>query len=304
MCVDRGLLDVYSARGALLAAVRRRRQGVRRGPAPAGRTPPACPVGTSRPPWRTSYDWVPSAARLAAQAPWWEPGTASGYHALNQGHLVGEVVRRVTGRSLKDFVADEIAGPLGADFQIGAREQTTDASLTVVPPPPLAFDLDSMDPTSPVVRTFTGPADRPVPSQHRRLASAPTSAPPTVRATPARSPGSCRSLSLGRPGRRRAVALAGDDRADLRRAEPRCRPRARASRSGSASATALPDTETPPVPSRRANVCFWGGWGGSLVITDLDRRMTIAYMMNKMAAGIVGSDRSELYVRTVTDCLG
>src|SRR5580692_10342144 len=68
------------------------------------------------------YDWDKSTSRMAAQAPWWEPGTASGYHALNFGHLIGEVVRRVSGKSLKQFVAEEIAGPLGADFQIGAAE--------------------------------------------------------------------------------------------------------------------------------------------------------------------------------------
>ena len=60
--------------------------------------------------------------RLAQQRPWWEPGTASGYHANNQGHLVGEVIRRITNTTFKQFVADEIAKPLGADFQIGARE--------------------------------------------------------------------------------------------------------------------------------------------------------------------------------------
>src|SRR5690606_20378998 len=68
------------------------------------------------------YDWEGSTSRMASQAPWWEPGTASGYHALNFGHLLGEVLRRITGRSLKQFVAEEIAGPLGADFTIGAPE--------------------------------------------------------------------------------------------------------------------------------------------------------------------------------------
>ena len=43
------------------------------------------------------YDWTGSTSRMAGQAPWWEPGTASGYHALNYGHLVGEVVRRISG---------------------------------------------------------------------------------------------------------------------------------------------------------------------------------------------------------------
>ena len=86
------------------------------------------------------YDWDLSTRRLAAQAPWWEPGTASGYHAQNQGHLVGELVRRLTGQHLKTFVAGEIAGPLGADFQIGAREADWDRIAPVTPPPPLPFE--------------------------------------------------------------------------------------------------------------------------------------------------------------------
>src|SRR3954462_7870695 len=65
------------------------------------------------------YDWDRSTALLAAQAPWWEPGTASGYHMLNYGHLIGEVIRRITGQRLGEFFAAHIAGPLGADFPIG-----------------------------------------------------------------------------------------------------------------------------------------------------------------------------------------
>ena len=70
------------------------------------------------------YDWDKAVALLAAQAPYWEPGTASGYHAVTQGYLVGEVVRRISGRSLGTFFREEVAGPLGADFHIGlpARE--------------------------------------------------------------------------------------------------------------------------------------------------------------------------------------
>ena len=86
------------------------------------------------------YDWSAATARMAAQAPWWEPGTASGYHALNYGHLVGEVVRRISGQPLRQFVAEEIAGPLGADFQIGAAETDWDRIAPVVPPPPLPFE--------------------------------------------------------------------------------------------------------------------------------------------------------------------
>ena len=72
--------------------------------------------------FRDMFDLKTSTEKLATQKPWWELGTASGYHAQNQGHLVGELVRRVSGKSLTQFIAEEIAGPLGADFQIGALE--------------------------------------------------------------------------------------------------------------------------------------------------------------------------------------
>ena len=65
------------------------------------------------------YDWEKATSLLAAQAPWWEPGTAPGYHAVTQGYLVGEVVRRIAGKSLGTVFREEIAEPLGADFHIG-----------------------------------------------------------------------------------------------------------------------------------------------------------------------------------------
>lgn len=65
------------------------------------------------------FDWDRMTAALAAETPWWEPDTAHGYHAVTFGWLVGEVVRRVSGRSVGRYFRDEIAGPLGADFHIG-----------------------------------------------------------------------------------------------------------------------------------------------------------------------------------------
>jgi CubicO group peptidase (beta-lactamase class C family) len=58
----------------------------------------------------------------------------------------------------------------------------------------------------------------------------------------------------------------------------------------------------PYVPEGRT--CFWGGWGGSMIVMDLDRRLTIGYLMNRMAPGILGSDRSEAYIRAVYAALG
>lgn len=68
-------------------------------------------------------DQAAIADRLARQTPLWEPGTAHGYHALTYGFLVGEVVRRATGRSVGELVATEIAGPLGLDLWLGAPDE-------------------------------------------------------------------------------------------------------------------------------------------------------------------------------------
>jgi len=67
--------------------------------------------------------WDPVVTALSEQTPFWEPGTAHGYHALAYGWLVGEVVRRITGRTVGRFFADEIAGPLGLDFWIGLPDE-------------------------------------------------------------------------------------------------------------------------------------------------------------------------------------
>ncbi|TXS44574.1 serine hydrolase domain-containing protein [Streptomyces sp. t39] len=80
------------------------------------------------------YDWDLTCSRLAATEPWWEPGTRSGYHALTYGHLVGEVVRRITGVLPGDFLAAEITGPLGIDFTIGLPDEESGRVAELVHP--------------------------------------------------------------------------------------------------------------------------------------------------------------------------
>src|SRR5262249_17491378 len=110
------------------------------------------------------YDWDRSTALLAAQAPWWEPGTASGYHMLTYGHLIGEVIRRITGQRLGEFFAAQVAGPLAADFHIGLPPSHFHRVANIVVPPPLPpdpppFDPTKLDPDSVAVKTWTNPAN-------------------------------------------------------------------------------------------------------------------------------------------------
>jgi CubicO group peptidase (beta-lactamase class C family) len=98
-------------------------------------------------------DWETSTERLAGQVPWWEPG----YHANSQGHLVGEVIRQITNKTFKKFVADEIAGPLGGGLPDRGRREGLGPDPPVVPPPPMDIDFAALGPQSPLYRCFTRP---------------------------------------------------------------------------------------------------------------------------------------------------
>ncbi|MDQ4143358.1 MAG: beta-lactamase family protein [Actinomycetota bacterium] len=96
-------------------------------------------------------DWDRIVASLAEQRPAWEPGTAYGYHAVTFGWLVGELVRRIDGRSLGRFFAEEIADPAGADFWIGLPETEEHRVAPLVSQEPSASSGpgDSTPPVSP-----------------------------------------------------------------------------------------------------------------------------------------------------------
>lgn len=79
-------------------------------------------------------DWDAMCALLEAEEPFWEPGTRNGYHMLTFGWTVGELVRRVSGRSLGTFFAEEIAGPLGSEFYIGLPDGVEDRVAPVIAP--------------------------------------------------------------------------------------------------------------------------------------------------------------------------
>ncbi|MFD8391363.1 serine hydrolase domain-containing protein [Streptomyces sp. NPDC059680] len=81
------------------------------------------------------YDWELTTARLAATEPWWEPGTRSGYHALTYGHLVGELVRRISGLLPGAFLEREVTGPLGIDFTVGLPAKEAGRAAELVRPP-------------------------------------------------------------------------------------------------------------------------------------------------------------------------
>jgi CubicO group peptidase (beta-lactamase class C family) len=229
------------------------------------------------------YDWEKATSLLAAQEPWWEPGTASGYHAFSQGYLVGEVVRRVTGESLGTFVAKEIAGPLGADFHIGLGPEHDDRVANVIPPPP----LEPVDPTDIAMRMFGNPPPN--------AEWAWTSAWRRAEIPAANGHGNARSVATIQS------ALAnGGTAGGVRLLSPQgCEVVFREQARGVDLVLGVPirlgigfglnGEELPLGPNPRT--CFWGGWGGSIVTIDLDAHLVVAYMMNRMGEGTLGDER-------------
>lgn len=251
------------------------------------------------------YDREKATSRLAAQPPWWPPGTASGYHAVTIGHLVGEIVRRVTGSSLTQFVRDEIAGPLGADFQIGARPEDDARIAELIAPPPLDVPLDAVPDDHPMRKTFA--AMPPIPES---ALAAETTEWRRAEIGSANGHGNARSLvrvlspiSLG--GSANGVRLLRPDTIDLifeEQANGVDMVLAMPARWGIGFALPHPEA-VPDMPNEK--ICYWGGWGGSMAVMNPDRRTTFAYVMNKMGqVTAAGTERTRRYTRLIYEALG
>jgi CubicO group peptidase (beta-lactamase class C family) len=214
------------------------------------------------------YDWPAATARLAAEAPQWEPGSAAGYHSLTQGFLVGEVIRRITGRSVGDFFAREVAGPLGADFHIGLSAEHDHRVALAVPPP-------SKD-----ENYAAGAAS----------SSAPSTAGTAIRVRDGNSAAFRRAqIPAGNGfGNARSVALVQSVMA--------CGGAVRGlrllSQAGCDRATEEQFNGVDRVLGMQIRWGLgyglfgigygWGGWGGSIVMIEPDARMAVAYVTNQM----------------------
>jgi CubicO group peptidase (beta-lactamase class C family) len=228
-------------------------------------------------------DWERCTSLLAAQAPWWEPGTASGYHAITQGYLVGELVRRITGRSLGQLFKETVADPLGADFHIGLPPDADVRVAPLIPPPPV--DLRSTGFSELGLRTLTNPpvTGETTAEEWWRRAEIPA----------ANGHGNARSVAQIQS----IVACGGEARGTRLISETGLAAIFEEQSNGPDLVLTVPlrfgmgfglASETMPMGPRS---CAWGGYGGSLVFNDLDARMTVAYVMNRMEAGLVGDAR-------------
>ena len=245
------------------------------------------------------YDWDKVTALLAAQAPFWEPGTAPGYHALTQGYLVGEVVRRITGKSLGTVFREEIAQPLGADFHIGLPASEDARVAELIAPPPAEAGLGA----GPRSELQANMSDNP---------------PLEVSETRTRAWRGAEIPAAGGTGNARSVAevqsvLANGGIAKGKRilSEAGCRKALELQVEGPDLILGIParfgmgfGLAGRAVPLPNPNTIYWGGYGGSLVIIDMDARTTFAYAMNKMAGTTTGDMRAFSLAMAMWEALG
>lgn len=225
------------------------------------------------------YDWHAVTARLAAQAPRWEPGTQAGYHSITQGFILGEVIRRVTDRDPGAFFAEEVAGPLGADFYLGLPAEHDGRVAPVLVPP--------SSPTGDWIASARSAAEDPGPAAIGiRVSDANSVAWRRAQFPSASGFGNARSVAAvqsvlacgGIVGGTRLLSPEGCEIARVEQYE------------------GLDQIFERPMRWAMGYGMFgrsigWGGWGGSLVIVDHDARMSVAYVMNQMLDDDTGGHR-------------
>jgi CubicO group peptidase (beta-lactamase class C family) len=254
------------------------------------------------------YDWDAMTSALAAETPWWKPGERHGYHAVTFGWLVGEVVRRVTGKSVGSVFRERIAGPLGADFWIGLPDsehgRVGELSAMVAQPAPDTGGFNLMeafmkDPEGMVARAFMNPPS---------MAFGPNN-PAWRRAEIPAANGHANALAIAK-----VYGAAVAPSAGRRVLAPESI--ARASSEQSAGKDAVLQLETRfglgfMIPQARRDARFGPGErafghpgaGGSLGFGDPDARIGFGYAMNKMGPSILMDVRPLALIDALYSCL-
>ena len=260
-------------------------------------------------------DWDLIVNALAKEEPFWEPGTRNGYHALTFGWLVGEVVRRVSGKSLGTFFKDEVAGPLGLDFWIGLPEDKESRVAPMIAAEP--------NPESPFFREIATPGSMQsivLLNMGGYMGAEPQF---DTRAAHAAEIGGAGGVTNGRglAGMYEPLALGGKkDSVELVNPETLARMGRVASSTGKDAVLVMPtrfalgymktmDNRKEPAgvqDSVLVSEAAFGhvGAGGSFGFADPPAAMSFGYTMNRMGPGAALNDRGQNLVDAVYRALG
>ncbi|KAJ5287336.1 beta-lactamase [Penicillium angulare] len=240
-------------------------------------------------------------ARLAEQAPWYTTGSA--YTGTMYGHLVGKIIRCVTGKSLSQLITEEITEPLGVvDFCLGLPEKEISRTAETIPfPLDQLFPITALDPTSILGRVMRSSLVYPTLPNTAVLRNSQN--------------GAMGGFSNARAMARIASIVSLDGTVDRRQylslqtVDEMMRERIRGfdlclnGKVCFGLGVARPWSESiHPLIPEEDGVCFWSGYGGSFVIMDRRRRMTISYIMNKLENRSAGNSNFDLYLPEIEKC--
>jgi CubicO group peptidase (beta-lactamase class C family) len=242
------------------------------------------------------------AALFETQEPWWEPGTALGYHAISVGNLMGEIIKRISGKTVGNFFKDEIADPLDIDFHIGLEDKhysrVAEIHQAVESNPEDIFELEEGSVMQKVMTNgiITAP-DANTPEWRRAEIPA------------AGGHGNGRSIAesmalIANGGTYKGKRIFSEDLIqyaleeqvrgnDLVLVEPL--------RWG--IGFGLPIDNASWMGYLEEGACFWAGWGGSMSIADTNKKVSFGYTPCLMEEGAIGADRSQNLVRTLANVI-
>jgi CubicO group peptidase (beta-lactamase class C family) len=254
--------------------------------------------------------WEPVIHALEVQAPYWEPGVAHGYHAITYGHLVGEVVRRIDGRSLGTFFHDEFAEPLGLDFWIGLPEDLEPRVAPMIPMDMAGTSIaDMLGADSLLVRALNLNGalgnDLGATANHRDFHAAELPAANGI--ANARSLARFYAALIGGVDGGSSEAMLTPEQVDAARA---------LQTSGMDQVLSMPGldvestialgfwTASPFAPMGGVHAFGHYGAGGSLGFADPEHHVAGGYVMNKMGVGVSGDPRSSALIRASYEAAG
>ncbi|MFE5688316.1 serine hydrolase domain-containing protein [Streptomyces sp. NPDC056512] len=253
------------------------------------------------------FDWELTTSRLAAQEPWWEPGSVSGYHALTYGFLVGEVVRRVSGLLPGAFLEREVTGPLGIDFTIGLPDKEAGRAAELVHPRARA--------TSEQAAIFAQLAPAALAALTNPIAGASEANTAAWRAAEipaANGHGTARAVAAlyavvagkGRLGDRQILSPEGAER--IREGQGSCRDLVLDAGFTHETELGLGLWLSGPNGSYGPNPRAVGhdGFGGSFGSADPESGVAMGYVMNRMGPHIADDPRKMALISAVYDALG
>jgi CubicO group peptidase (beta-lactamase class C family) len=246
------------------------------------------------------YDPDKVAALLEEQEPWWEPGTALGYHAISIGNLMGEIIKRISGKTVGNFFREEIAEPLDIDFHIGLDDKhhsrVAEIHQGIESNPEDMFELEEGSVMQKVMTNGIITAPDALTAEWRR-AEIPA----------AGGHGNGRSIAesmalMANSGTYKGKRIFSDQLMkfaleeqirgnDLVLVEPL--------RWG--IGFGLPIDNASWMGYLEEGACFWAGWGGSMSIADTNKRVSFGYAPCLMEEGAIGSARSQNLVKALAN---